>query len=87
MYNHVIAEDEDGSKSSIMTEVELCHNLFDQDTEKFVQQLPKVELHVHLDGAFDPALLLNHLKSSESRYASLPVEAFCPWDQSTIPVR
>jgi len=87
MYNHVIAEDEDGSKSSIITEVELCHNLFDQDTEKFVQQLPKVELHVHLDGAFDPALLLNHLKSSESRYASLPVEAFCPWDQSTIPVR
>ena len=47
----------------------------------------KVELHVHLDGAFDPALLLSYLKSSESSYASLPLEAFCPWDQSTIPVR
>lgn len=84
---NIQAKDKDKPTSSIITEVESYHNLFDQETENFIQQLPKVELHVHLDGAFDPAILLNHLKSSESRYASLPAEAFCPWDQSTIPVR
>ena len=30
--------------------------------ESFVRSLPKVELHVHLDGAMDPVLLFDHLQ-------------------------
>jgi len=47
--------------------------------------MKQVELHVHLDGSFDPSLLLSHLK--ETGHDCLPQETFCPWDQTTVPVR
>lgn len=46
----------------------------------------KVELHVHLDGSFEPSLLLSHLKQS-GQYDCLPAEAYCPWDDTTLAVR
>mmetsp|Transcript_10626 Transcript_10626/g.13454 ORF Transcript_10626/g.13454 Transcript_10626/m.13454 type:complete len:442 (-) Transcript_10626:218-1543(-) len=60
---------------------------YDLDTENFLLHLPKVELHVHLDGSFDPELLHSHLQSSKRHYERLPKEAHCPWDNSIIPIR
>jgi len=61
---------------------------YDEDMELFLRQLPKVELHVHLDGSFDPSLLYTHLKSSSpDSYESLPIETILPWDQSKFPIR
>jgi len=51
----------------------------------FAEKL-QVELHVHLDGSFDNALLFEYLKSS-SKSKFLPEKEFCPWDGSTTPVR
>jgi adenosine deaminase len=61
---------------------------YDLDTdETFLRDLPKVELHVHLDGSFDPELLHSYLASSKKVYDRLPDNAHCPWDDSTIPIR
>lgn len=59
---------------------------YDISMEQFLRRLPKVELHVHLDGSFDPSLLLSHLKQ-HGQYDCLPTDAFCPWDESTLDVR
>jgi adenosine deaminase len=45
-----------------------------------------VELHVHLDGSFDPSVLLSHLKET-GEYSSLLEESVFPWDQSTVNLR
>mmetsp|Transcript_28858 Transcript_28858/g.44362 ORF Transcript_28858/g.44362 Transcript_28858/m.44362 type:complete len:474 (+) Transcript_28858:180-1601(+) len=58
---------------------------YDEELERFIRCLPKVELHVHLDGSFDPTLLLNHLR--ETGYTCLPVNTHLPWDNSNYPVR
>jgi adenosine deaminase len=34
--------------------------LYDEDLEKFLNLLPKIELHVHLDGSFEPSILYQH---------------------------
>eukprot|EP00550_Attheya_septentrionalis_P001311 CAMPEP_0198286772 /NCGR_PEP_ID=MMETSP1449-20131203/5754_1 /TAXON_ID=420275 /ORGANISM="Attheya septentrionalis, Strain CCMP2084" /LENGTH=467 /DNA_ID=CAMNT_0043984569 /DNA_START=166 /DNA_END=1569 /DNA_ORIENTATION=- len=59
---------------------------YDVEMERYLRQLPKVELHVHLDGSFDPLLLQEHLKTTQD-FSCLPVEATSPWDKSTVLVR
>lgn len=69
------------------TIVQLSHKwTYNLSMEQFLRRLPKVELHVHLDGSFDPSILLSHLKQT-GQYDCLPTEAYCPWDQSTLAVR
>jgi len=53
--------------------------------ESFVRSLPKVELHVHLDGAMDPVLLFDHLQQqSADYYTCLPVTTALPWNDSLV---
>ena len=47
----------------------------------------KVELHVHLDGNFDPSLFSFELESAQKDYDCLSEKTFCPWDQTYLPVR
>jgi hypothetical protein len=59
---------ENGAKSE--TSMRLVRYLSDQpdwesyndDKKFFVQQLPKIQLHVHLDGSFDPDFLWKYMK-------------------------
>jgi hypothetical protein len=37
-----------------------CQGNYNEDIEQYVQEIPKVELHVHLDGAFSPEILFLH---------------------------
>lgn len=63
---------------------------YGEDIEKFIQNMPKVELHVHFDGSFDPAILFRHLQTKSadsSKYECLPENSILPWDQSLWPVR
>ena len=60
---------------------------YNADMEDFLRKLPKVELHVHLDGSFDPKLLYSLFETSQKEYECLPEETFCPWDQTFLPVR
>eukprot|EP01083_Nonionella_stella_P187117 686842_1 len=49
--------------------VQLNHkwdNRYDLSMEEFLRYMPKVELHVHLDGAMDPLFLWDYLKRSSS---------------------
>jgi len=56
------------------------------DMESFLRDLPKIELHVHLDGSFNSSILHTHLKLSKNNEC-LPVEVNVPWTEETIPVR
>ena len=67
---------------------------YDDDQERFIQELPKIELHVHLDGSFDPDFLWRYMQTmrhhhddSASFLQCLPCESYLPWDGSTLPVR
>mmetsp|Transcript_11399 Transcript_11399/g.18899 ORF Transcript_11399/g.18899 Transcript_11399/m.18899 type:complete len:427 (+) Transcript_11399:84-1364(+) len=61
---------------------------YDEEIEKFIQDMPKIELHVHLDGSFDPEILYRHLQDNHKNdYECLPVNSVLPWDQSLWPVR
>ena len=61
---------------------------YDHDEEVFIQELPKVELHVHLDGSFDPHYLWKYMKEHPESLYCLPVQADLPWDDSqTLLVR
>jgi hypothetical protein len=59
---------------------------YSEDDEQFIRQIPKIELHVHLDGAFDPDYLWNYMEQQqqyESRQAMLqrfPNKFIPPWD-------
>ena len=56
---------------------------FDKDetlTETFLRAVPKVEIHVHLDGCFDPNELWKHLQSHPELVQCIPVEKKLPWD-------
>lgn len=44
----------------------------------------KVELHVHLDGAFDEDILF---AASKEKIDSLPMFSTLPWDQTQLPIR
>ena len=52
----------------------------DQSIESFVRNVPKIELHVHLDGSFDPQELWKHLKNNPNLIHCIPVEKNLPWD-------
>lgn len=61
---------------------------YDDDDEIFIQTLPKVELHVHLDGSFDPDFLFNYMKTNPKSIYQLPVESDLPWEPGTkLPIR
>lgn len=51
----------------------------DEHFEAFVQSIPKVELHVHLDGSFDPAKLWCHMSKQPELIRCFPVEKKLPW--------
>lgn len=59
---------------------------YTSEMESFLRSIPKIELHVHLDGSFETSLLLEHLKSL-SDLSHLPNEIKLPWDQSSMPIR
>ena len=60
---------------------------YTEELEAFVKALPKVELHVHLDGSFDDERLFRYLQENKDVLESLPEETTLPWDQSLWPVR
>jgi adenosine deaminase len=59
---------------------------YSDDIERFIQDMPKVELHVHLDGSFAQEILYRHLQKKNS-YNCFPSNSILPWDQSLWPVR
>ena len=50
--------------------------------EHFVQTIPKIELHVHLDGSFDPIQLWEYLQSHPELIMCLPISKVLPWNQT-----
>lgn len=59
---------------------------YDDDDELFIQLLPKVELHIHLDGSFDPDFLWEYMKSHPESLQCFPAETKVPW-QPEKPLR
>ena len=55
------------------------------ELEKFVQSIPKIELHVHLDGSFDPIQLWEHLQSNPKVLEKYPIEKEFPWKKDDEP--
>ena len=54
---------------------------YNLDLELFVQQLPKVELHVHLDGSFDPDVLWTYIQQHKpASLECLPEQTVLPWE-------
>jgi Adenosine deaminase len=64
---------------------------YNDSQEHFIQQMPKIELHVHLDGSFDPDFLWQYMQDNNpsSILECLPCQAVLPWDEEnkTLPVR
>lgn len=62
---------------------------YTEDLELFVQQFPKIELHVHLDGSFDPHVLWNHLQETKPEsLEKLPSATPLPWkNNEPLPVQ
>ena len=68
------------------------HFFFDpeeEELEEFVQAVPKIELHVHLDGSFDPYQLWKYLSKHPELIYCFPVEKELPWarDDPPAPLR
>lgn len=59
---------------------------YSSEIEKLVRWIPKVELHVHFDGSWDPTIIYNHLQEN-GNHDLLPEKSILPWDQSEYPVR
>lgn len=57
---------------------------YGEDDELFIQGIPKVELHVHLDGSFDPDFLWDYLQTNSDLFACLPVETKLPWEPDKV---
>jgi adenosine deaminase len=59
------------------------------ELEDFVQCVPKVELHVHLDGCFDPKVLWDHLTDNPHLLKCFEIQKSLPWekDVNAPPVR
>lgn len=56
---------------------------YSDDEETFIQELPKVELHVHLDGSCDADFLWDFLQQNPQAIDKFPVSiANPPWDTS-----
>jgi adenosine deaminase len=51
-----------------------------RELEAFVQSIPKIELHVHLDGCFDPEVLWEHLQKNPSLLQCFPIDRHLPWE-------
>lgn len=59
-----------------------------EDLEEFLEELPKVELHVHFDGSLDPFLLYDYLIKNDPQFHCLPANTTLPWDgNENLPVR
>jgi adenosine deaminase len=57
---------------------------YSDEEEAFIREVPKVELHVHLDGSFDPDVLWDFLQSHPERMERLPTSIVNPpWDPAT----
>lgn len=56
-----------------------------QDMELFCRAVPKVELHIHLDGCFDPQDLWLHLEKNPELLHCFPVEKKLPWEKDDAP--
>lgn len=59
---------------------------YNDETEHYIKNMPKVELHVHLDGSFSQEILYRHLQQN-ANYDCFPSNTILPWDQSLWPVR
>jgi adenosine deaminase len=61
---------------------------YTDDEEIWVQGFPKIELHIHLDGAFDPEFLYKYMRENPESIYCLPVETDLPWEPGRkLPVR
>lgn len=66
---------------------------YDDNQEHFIQEMPKIELHVHLDGSFDPDFLWKYMQEHPNSIVEcLPCQAVLPWENEngknkTLPVR
>jgi adenosine deaminase len=57
----------------------------EQDLEMFCRAAPKVELHIHLDGCFDPEELWVYLEQNPHLLRCFPIEKTLPWEKNTNP--
>jgi adenosine deaminase len=57
---------------------------YSETDELFVQGMPKVELHVHLDGSFDPDFLWSFLQADKDLFQRLPVDTELPWEPGKV---
>jgi adenosine deaminase len=51
------------------------------EMEMFCRAVPKVELHIHLDGCFEPEDLWEYLRNNPELLHCLPVEKKLPWEK------
>lgn len=49
--------------------------------KEFVENMPKVELHVHLDGSFEFSQLLTHLQEESNHDEIFPECITLPWSE------
>ena len=82
---HLLELDDDERRQLLLLQ---SHEKWDYSTkvEKLVRWMPKVELHVHFDGSWDPTMIYNHLQEN-GNFHLLPEKSILPWDQSEYPVR
>ena len=57
----------------------------EEDLEHFVRSVPKIELHVHLDGSFDAYQMWSYLKKHPELIHCFPVEKKMPWAKNGEP--
>ena len=72
-------------QASSSEDLEVGHQWFGDGTdasqlEAFVRSVPKIELHVHLDGCFDPEELWEHLQKNPKLLHCFPVDKTFPWE-------
>ena len=67
----------ESSLEEMVTEIPWFDNM---EKELFLQSVPKVELHVHLDGAFSPKDIWDHLQRHPHLIECIPVEQKLPWE-------
>ena len=78
---------------SYSTSEDLGNEGFDadhQESEDFVRSVPKVEVHVHLAGAFDPETLWKHMQDNPDVLTRFPIEKKLPWTdpaEAPLPLR